>query len=965
MYNIIFTISFCVLLLLFIGIGLLRSKRYVWYYSVSRLSAAVVSAVVSFFISGALIKLVTKLVYDLVIDKIPASIGGILKDISVTPELLSTVLIFILAPLLFIIFYFILKAILVFIAKNICISVGKKKAAESPKAEAAVAETAKDETTVAETVNAEVAVTEAETVMDNAVEPPVAAEAVDPVDALVTDEVNENLTASEAEKADKTDKTKKKNKKEKAPKRIKRISYVKTPKANAAGMICGAVCGLTLFVVIMIPFTGVAAIADDVMGLVSTVLDQEVILTVDEVTDAAANNPVSKVVRVAGGTIIYDGLTTGKISGHKVTLTDEVHLVTTAGHAVITTINNNVSREEAAASIREISAAFSDSDLVPAIAPEVLAAANESWEKGEDFHGIKKISVNGKAKPIVDQFVDILIASDYDTLKKDADTIVEIVAVVVEQDGINVVLKDPAGIAEHEEITAPVIYELLENEHLSPMMPTIADLGMEYIGGKFKINTDRDGIYSEFISEAAGQVSAVIATGFTDPTEHMIKIYSDLFDDYGLSVTDESKKAIAIKTIETFPEGAVSVEAMTEFLANQELDFSNGSKVRIDSADALATNSLLVFTEDIKFDLSNVTDNAYESKALAKAIRELIMFNDILKAGGFANAGTIQKLGPLLDALALTNIMSDEDTGNFLMGILQSEAVHDKIGFSLLGATDVARSIYGKSSSQGYSPLLKSLCDTVEVVKLTTSETSTKEEVNAKVETLLQELTPESAEVLQTLTSPEVIVSQGVPEQSAEPVSNLVSNMFGNLASAKDNGMSEEEYKKEAAAASNLLNMALASTSAGKNIFAEVPTKNEGDTEPDQDPDEGQDPDSGTEQEPDTDTGTETPAGNAMTAADYIDSVMNSAVISQTIIEAAYTEESGEEPVIDPLNMGKTLTENEQVQVLESLNQHWANASDDDKSNTDYFKTYAAIGAMVNFPITIGPDGTIIANTAA
>ena len=951
MYNTIFTVSLAVLFVLFIGIGLLIGRKQKWFYALSRVGSAIISAVASFFLSGVVTDLIGDVGYDILIDKLPENISGAITDIASAPEIFSALVTMILSPIFFVILYLIVKAILNCIAKNICIAVAKKKALENAAPENAEGTegTAVSEETASEDAVSEGAVNGAEETSS---------------EGTTEDAATLEVPAEEEGK-------KKKKEKIKKPKKIKRSSYVKATGANPAGMVCGVVCGFILFFVIMVPFVGTATIADKVMSLVSEYIADETVKTVTEITDAAANNPVSKAVGVIGGRAVFNGLTTSRIGEHSISLNKEVELVTTTGTAVLSTINNNVPREEAASDIREVSVAFSDSALLPVIIPEFLTAANESWEKGEDFHGIKKITASGKAQTVVDPLMDILVHSDYDTIKTDADTLVEIAAILIEQDAINTILTDPKSIPENEEMTAPVLYALLENEHLSPMIGTLAELGVQYVGEQLHLHAHRDALYDEFTVTAATNVSAILSAGFTNTSEQLTSVYGDLFDDYGLTVSAESTAQIAEMTVAAFPDGTVDTEAMKAFLSTVELTLTDGKVIKLDCADTLADNSVLVCIDELSFNVSDISDKNAESLALAKAVHEVFSLTTLIKTGAFADAGSIQKLGPILDALAHTETMGEEDTGRLLTGILQSDMIHDQIGFSLVGATDVASTIYGKSQTQGYSPLMKSLSDTVEIVKLTTGDTTTKEEVTAKVEVLLEELTPESAEVLQKITTTEVMVSQGVPEQSAEPVSNLVSNMFGNLATAKDNGMSEEEYKKEAEATSNLLNMALAATSSGKNIFADVPattdtpTTPEGGTEGEGDGEGEGDTEGDTGS---TEGGEADPApssGNSMTASDYIDSVMNSTVISQTIVEATFTEDSTEEPVLDPLNMGKTLSENEQAQVLDSLNEHWANATEEEKADSDYFKTYAAIGAMVNFPITVDENGNIVPATTA
>ena len=921
MYNTIFTVSLSVLLALFVGLGLLFGRKYKWYYSLARVGTAIASGIGSFFLSSMLAKHLGDVGYDILIKNLPSKITDYVKDLPSAPDVFGALVTIILSPIFFVALFFIFKAILNCIIKNVCISAAKKKALSAATPIESIEEAQTAEPDVQEAISEEIV---SETVVE------------------VTEEIEDGKK-----------KIKKKKKiRVKAPKKMRRIDFIRAKGVNPAGMVCGVVCGLITFFIIAVPFVGTATVADRVLGLVSKYIADETVATVTEVTDAAAQNPISRAVGAIGGRYIFDKLTTTELGDHELSLDKEVELVTSAGNAVMSTINNNVPREQAADDLRHMSAAFSDSSLVPTLAPELLAAANTSWEKGESFYGIKKISVSGKANTVVAPLIDILAHSDYDSIKTDADTLIEILAILVEQDGINVALKNPKSIPENEAMTAPVIYELLQNEHFSTLLEAAAELGVQYVGGQFHLHASKDALYDEFAAAAAAKTSAVIAAGFEDASDKLTLVYSDLFDDYGLNVSAEGIAALTALTLERYPDGKITAENMKVLLSELTLPLKDGGSVKLDSAEALASASLLVCIDDIHFDVSSVTDKEVESRKLATAIHEVLSLTTMLKTGAFEDASSIQKLGPILDALSGSEIMGEKNTEQLLTGILQSDIIHDQIGFSLIGATDVASTICGKSHANGYAPLLKSLSDTVEIVQLTTKDTASKEELTAKVEVLLDDLTPESAEVLQKITTSEVMISQGVPEQSAEPVSNLVSNMFGNLASAKDNGMSDEDYKKEAAATSNLLNMALASTSSGKNIFADVPD------ETPVTPPEGGDGENGGNT-PETEPAPST--ASSMTAAEYIDSVMNSTVISQTIVDATFTEDSSEEPMLDPLNMGKTLTEKEQTQVLDSLNQHWANASDEEKADSEYFKKYAAIGAMVNFPVTVGPDGSIVA----
>ncbi len=842
MFNLIFTLALALLALLFVVVGLLKGKKYVWHYSVGRIVALVLSAAGAFFLAIFLSGFLTKIGYNALLDSgILGEVGGMLSDIPSAPQAVSAIVSMIAAPIFFVILFLILKPILNIFPKMIS-------------------------------------------------------------KAMVRASGTEKNTSEKAKKV------------------------IREKGLNPLGMVSGACFGALLFLILMIPFVGTMGVADGVMGVVAGATDLTIVDTVDEVVDAAANNGVSQAVNLLGGKKVYGGLTTYDVGTHRVSLQDEMNLVSSVGNAIALSLDETASREDAANEIRKISAAFNESDLIPTLVPEFLTAANESWKAGEDFHGIEKISLSGDLEEVTDPLVEILASSDYDTIKADVNTVVRVVAVMVEEDVISSIEENPLDFLKREDVLSQILYELLDNESLSPMVGTVTEFGVHKIGHEMHFHEHREALYAEFTTEAANRVSMALMARTDDQLTMMSDVYVNLFDDFGMNISKESSVALAESTLNTYANREISVEEMKTLLAAEPLTLKDGTTVQLDSADAVAENSLLVCIDEIVFDTSRIVDKEAESKALARVVGEALTLVDLIQGEGIANAASIQKLGPILDALAHTETIGYEDTGRLLTGMLQSDMVHDQIGFSLVGATEVALSINRNSTTKGYVPLLKSLSDTIEVVQMTVSTETKKEEVKEKVDVLLEDLTPESADVLQTLSKPDVMISQGVPEQSAEPVSNMMSNMFGNLSSAKENGMTDEEYQREAEATTNLLNMAMNSSNKEEGFFSEDPEDE-----------------------------------NAMTASDYIDSVMNSTVISQTVVETAYGE--NEEVQLDPLNTKAQLTESEQEQVISALNNHWTNATEEEKADTEYQKTYLAIAALVNLQIGFTADGVVTVPT--
>ena len=788
MYSTIFEIAILGLAALFVLWGIFRGKRFVWMYSAMRLGVAVLSLVLSLILSRVIAKALSGFGLNLILD-IGAlkDFKGLLNDLPSGSEAVTAILSMILAPLLFLLLFFVMKAILNKIAKIVAKAIMR---ARLRKAE----ETAE----IAETVE-----------------------------------------------ADETAEAKPKKKKQ------KKYRVLRAHGPNPIGMLCGAACSLLVFFVLFVPFVGTIGVADSAVSLLSVAggdsaealwatpvengspvsggsalsataaKGDSVMGTVEELVNAAANNVGSQAIRALGGGAIYDSLTTYEVGGHEVSLVTETKLLSAVGGAVAAMADTDVSREEAAGMIRQIAPAFSESSLIPTVVAEFLQSANESWEKGESYYGIDQPSFGEDMEMILDPLWDVLASSTYDTVKTDVGTVVEVLAVLVEKDAVNIIKEDPMSLFEDEELSTAVLSTILSNERMDVLVGEIAEFGIQMLGDELDVDLDN------------------------------IDLNSDA-----------------------------------------------------------------------------ITDKAVEARAMAIAFSKAIGLIRDSQDGSFDIVESIETVGPLLDAFCGTQTVGRENAAEILSGILMAESVYKEVGFTLSEITSLSDTINQKAQAQGYSPLMRSLSHTIDVVQLASdvSSAENKEEMNAKVETLIQDLTPESAEVLQEISSPSVMQNYGVPEQSAEPTADMVSSLFGNLSAAKESGMSEEEYQKEAQATTDLLNLAM--TQANGEGNADVFGEN---------------------------------SATGKTASDYVDTVFSSTVVSQTIVQTAYPEDKEDgEPVVDPLSMNKTFSEEEQTEVLNALNEQWNSASEEEKSSEDYQKTYLAVGAILNIPIQITEGGVVI-----
>ena len=603
---------------------------------------------------------------------------------------------------------------------------------------------------------------------------------------------------------------------EEMSKRKQKKLALRTSGVNPIGMALGATLGLLLFLVAMVPILGTVGVANDIVGTVAVMGDDAGLQTVYEITDAADNNFMSVSARALGSKAVYNGLTTYKIGDSKASLEDELEFVTIAGKGLYAMSNteNKIPKEEAAKAITDIGEAFSETTIVPTLAAELLSAAGEDWAQGKSFHGMDRPAIEG-FEDISKPLFNALSNSTTVTIREDVNTITHILASAVEHGAIEKLQNDQGTVMalfEDTELSYEIIYELLENDRLAPMVGEITEVGFDMLGDQF--HADFKGLH---------------------------------------------------------------------------------------------------------IDSSAIADKNAGAHELANVLCHVANLVDKVNAKGFDAFELAKDFGPLLDEIDHTQLIGHNNTAIVLKGIFTSYDLYSQIGLSKIEAGDIADSINEKSAAKGYTPLIISVLDTIDIIRMTTDANISNAEMVAKVEVLLADLTPESAELLQEMTSESVMLSKGAPAQSAKPMSDMFSNAFSGLAEAKQNGMSDEEYKKEAKAMTDMMNVAMNfENSSSQAMFGQSSA-----------------------------TGVE--------ADEFVNNVFDSTVISGTIVDTVYAD--GDQARVDPLNFGAQLNENDRNNTVNALNNQWANSTEEERAADA--NTYVAIGALMNMNVVVTDNGVV------
>ena len=665
---------------------------------------------------------------------------------------------------------------------------------------------------------------------------------------------------------------------------------------NPLGALMGALCSLLVFCVLLVPMVGAIDVANDILPLVSDAVEDlavseesseddtigmAVSLSFDAV-NALDNSVGALTVKYTGGKLLYGAMTSGIVNGEMTSLNKEGAFLATVGDAAITAIDEEKSAEEKATAIRDVSPAFDKSVVTRTLLSELCSAAGDSWAAGEDFHGIARPSLGGDFEAVFSAIIDVFATADSQNIKKDVHAITEAVAVVFESGVVADIQSDPMSVLGKEETTSALFAAFLADDRLDPMVDGFADFGVNILLDTIQTPNTREELYEGFVN---GFLSV---NG--DDAAALTVAYSDIFDDYGIRLDAE--------TIAYAAECKLKGEDMNNWL------FMHVAK----NQEEFVAKTELISADMITGGVTPITNREHEADALAHAFAVVYGMVGDITGDSFNTKSLIGKFGPALDSFTMTETIGAGKTGLVLTAVLQSKTVHDQLGMSVIDATNTANSIVENSGKKDYATIMSSLTGIIDVLEAASDKGMNTKEA---VEKMLDNLTPEAANVMQTMATPNVVKNYGVPENNAEPVANIISDTFGNLQEVP-----AEEYDKEAAAVTDMMNVMMAMGSSGSN---------------------------GTFGGEESDT--------QLSADEYVGNVMDSKAMSKTLVDTVYGE--GDEPKVDPMNSGRNLGSNEKAELLESLNSKWAASPKDEATK----RQIVAIAAMMNMVVEVTDAG--------
>lgn len=614
-------------------------------------------------------------------------------------------------------------------------------------------------------------------------------------------------------------------------------------KHKAIGAAIGAVCGILLTVVVMMPLAGFTAIADEALDTgVLDMIDPPVLSAEDQqIVCDILNTPVLSVTRKLGGQGLFNSLTSAKVTGEEVTLSHEIGAICQLAKNGMPLLEKKVDQygEAEFAIIQEqLPLVFENSSLLRVLGAEALSGVSNAWLKGETFLGIERPTFdNAMISVVVDSALGLFCDTTKDTLVSDIRGLTPLISVAATATklGNGADLSDVLG-ALAENTDSPEIKYLLLNA------------GVGILTQELGLYNNKEEIYDEYI-----EALALLSNG--NLTEEQLREeIKNLNAEYAIAMTDaecaslaasliahpyashvEASEPSLLRPATGYPvfAPAIAINPPKYTLVNQTGNLASWLTKLFEAVPDTEKEALAwLASEDKKEiptqlvtgeDLAALTTKEMAAEIGKEEMTALLTAASEIISG--ATSGEGMKLEDTLEAVgtALGGMTSSESgkalVSGLVTGVLQSDKAKETLGITSEQATTIANSI----KDNGVENLGQTVKDVNQLMNVVThlkdGNISSGEQLSPDdFRTLLMTMNDSSASLLRSLCTADMLKKTGLPAESAAGIAHLINDLLAELVEARKT-WSEDAYQKEADALYRILLLAMGAKNSSGSTF--------------------------------------------------------------------------------------------------------------------------------------------------
>ncbi len=295
------------------------------------------------------------------------------------------------------------------------------------------------------------------------------------------------------------------------------------------------------------------------------------------------------------------------------------------------------------------------------------------------------------------------------------------------------------------------------------------------------------------------------------------KIVEDAYVKYAVASGKDSDKAKEIAEAVAKQAGTVT-EELVSATANMR------------SPESMAESSSIVTLEELLVDAVSFAESLDSAEAVEKeaeaignvfnSMSEIVSLlgenNDSMGVGDLSNVA--ESIGTMLDDLCDTSVLGEENTGKLMIAVIQSESVREAADLDMISATELAKAATESENGKvNYTETMAGIASGASLADKLADES--KELTREDIRELLDNMTPQTAKVLNTYMTEKRVVGFGVPESKVAVSTKMINNLLTEMGNKEKYSNDYESEIDGITTLFDLLNAATAKDKTEKVIF--------------------------------------------------------------------------------------------------------------------------------------------------
>lgn len=316
------------------------------------------------------------------------------------------------------------------------------------------------------------------------------------------------------------------------------------------------------------------------------------------------------------------------------------------------------------------------------------------------------------------------------------------------------------------------------------------------------------GLLAKVTDEIAKEsVGAAAGTDFTNKVQEIIDKHVETYAE----ATGKTEQVEAIKS--KFSAANITPDSITEKITQGTAALKSAEEM---PTVKITVEDLLINAESAAKNISAETIQK-EAEAVQNIFGSATSLLNSLPTSGKTDisdvANMAETLGTVLDELNNMNSFGEEKTTNLVKAVFQSDAVLEGLNMDLKSATELAERATEKSedgSAVSYTDTMKGMGKGAEIANRIGSSNDPIQEED--IRELLENMTPQTAGMMQSYMTDSRLAGFGVPEAKAEFSALLIRNLFAEMAKQDKY---KDQYDQETGGVLKMFDIASAATKSG------------------------------------------------------------------------------------------------------------------------------------------------------